>query len=122
MSFTQNLAGEPVTIDPNLASWASDISCVKQLFSGVLGFNQDLSVRADLATQIPTVANAGISADGKTYTFTIKSGTKWSDGQNVVAGDFAYSIKRMLDPRLAAEYASLLEYRGWPSLQYFYRD
>src|SRR3954451_14883715 len=32
---------------------------------------------ADLATDIPTAANGGMSADGKTYTIKIRPGAKW---------------------------------------------
>ncbi|MGA3094367.1 MAG: ABC transporter substrate-binding protein, partial [Dehalococcoidales bacterium] len=105
-TFTTNLGGEPDTIDPNLASWAGDLSIIYRCFEGLLGFNKDLTLKAVCATQIPTTANGGISADGKTYTFKLKSNVTWSDGTKVKAGDFAYSIVRMLDPALAAEYAS----------------
>jgi oligopeptide transport system substrate-binding protein len=101
-----NLASEPAQIDPNRASWAQELTIIRQCFQGVLGFNQDLTLRAETATQIPSVANGGISADGKTYTFKLKNNVTWSDGQKVTAKDYVYSIKRMLDPALAAEYAS----------------
>ena len=55
-----NLAGEPAQIDPNRASWAAEKSVIAQVFVGLLGFNQDLSLRADVATVIPTVARARI--------------------------------------------------------------
>ena len=101
-----NLAGEPETIDPNKASWADQLSVIRQVFQGLLGFNQDLSLKAVVATQIPTVANGGISADGLTYTFKLRTDVTWSDGQKVTAKDFEYGIKRMLSPELASEYAS----------------
>jgi oligopeptide transport system substrate-binding protein len=103
--FTVNLAGEPESIDPNLSSWAASRSVILRCFDGLLGFNKDLSLKTMVAKEIPTTSNGGISADGLTYTFKLK-GYKWSDGKSVVAGDFVYSIKRMLDPVNAAEYAS----------------
>ncbi|PKH47296.1 peptide ABC transporter substrate-binding protein [Dehalococcoides mccartyi] len=104
--FRVNLAGEPNTIDPNKASWATERSVIMLLFVGLLDFNSDLSLKAACAQEIPTVANGGISADGLTYTFKVKSNVTWSDGSKVTAHDFEYSIKRMLDPDTAAEYAS----------------
>jgi len=101
-----NLAGEPSTIDPNRASWALERSVIMQCFQGLLSFNQDLSLAADVAKEIPTTANGGISADGKTYTFKLRNNVKWSDGEKVTADDFEYSIKRLLDPDLACDYAS----------------
>lgn len=45
-----------------------------------------------------------ISKDGKTLTFHLRD-SKWSDGKPVTAQDFEYGIKRLLDPKTAAEYA-----------------
>ncbi len=101
-----NIAGEPSTIDPNRASWSTERSVIMQVFEGLLGFNQDLSLRPIGAREIPTVANKGISDDGKTYTFKLKSNVTWSDGKKVTAKDYEYSIKRLFDPDLAAEYTS----------------
>jgi oligopeptide transport system substrate-binding protein len=101
-----NLSGEPSQIDPNRASWANERSVIAQVFNGLLGFNQDLSVKAVVAKEIPTVSNKGISADGLTYTFKLRTDVTWSDKKKVTAKDFEYSIKRLFDPDLAAEYAS----------------
>jgi oligopeptide transport system substrate-binding protein len=104
--ITLNLAGEVVTIDPNRASWANERSVIMQCFDGMLAFDHDLALIPMVAKEIPTVDNNGISADGKTYTFKMKTNVTWSDGTKVTAKDFEYSIKRMLSPDLAAEYAS----------------
>lgn len=45
-----------------------------------------------------------ISKDGKTLTFHLRD-SKWSDGKPVTAQDFETGIKRLLDPKTAAEYA-----------------
>lgn len=104
--FTVNIAGEPSQIDPNRASWSTERTVIMQVFEGLLGFNQDLTERAIGATEIPTVDNGGISADGKTYTFKLREEVTWSDGVKVTANDYEYSIKRLFDPINAAEYAS----------------
>ncbi len=104
--YRVNLQGEPATIDPNRASWAQERTIILQVFEGLLNFNTDLTLRPDVAKEIPTVANKGISADGLTYTFNLNPNAVWSDGKKVVAGDFEYSIKRMLSPQIASDYAS----------------
>ncbi len=104
--ITLNLGGEVVTIDPNRASWSNERSVMMQVFDGLLGFNADLSLKAVVAKAIPTAANKGVSADGKTYTIDINPKATWSDGKKITAADFEYSFKRMLSPDLAAEYAS----------------
>ena len=102
-----NLAGEPNTIDPNLSSWASSRSVLSQVFDGLLGFDKNLVVIPVVAKEIPTVANKGISADGKTYTFNLNTNAKWSDGQKVTAQNFEYSVRRLFDPDNPADYASM---------------
>jgi peptide/nickel transport system substrate-binding protein len=51
----------------------------------------------EAATGFPTV-----SKDGKTYTFTVKSGMKFSDGSNVTAAAFARGITRVCHPDQAS--------------------
>jgi peptide/nickel transport system substrate-binding protein len=54
----------------------------------------------DLATEIPTAANGGMSADGKTYTLKIKPGAKWSTtpARQVTAADVVRGVKRTANP------------------------
>lgn len=101
-----NVGSEPNQIDPNRASTAYEQTVIKQVFEGLLTFDAGLALKADVAKEIPTVANGGISADGKTYIFKLRNDVTWSDGQKVTAKDFEYSIKRMLSPEAAAQYAS----------------
>ena len=102
-----NLGGEPTTLDPQLATALHDFSVIRQVFEGLLGFNQDLTLRPVVATQVPTVENGGISEDGLTCTFRLRSDVLRSDGEKVTANDFAFAIKRLLDPEMAAPLSHL---------------
>ena len=46
-----------------------------------------------------------ISEDNLTYTFKIREGMKWSNGEPVTAHDFVFGWKTLLDPATASEYA-----------------
>lgn len=47
------------------------------------------------------------SADGKTWTFNLRKGAKWANGDEVTANDFVYSWRRTVNPKTASEYAYL---------------
>lgn len=49
------------------------------------------------------------SKDGKTYTFTLRKGAKWSNGDPVTAKDFVYSWQRTVDPQTAAQDAFYMD-------------
>jgi len=52
---------------------------------------KDLQPTAELAAEIPTKENGGISADGKTVTVKLRQGVKWQDGQPFTAKDVAFT-------------------------------
>lgn len=52
-------------------------------------------------------ASAKQSADGKTWTFTIRHDAKWSDGRVITAQDFVTSWRRSIDPKTSSPYAYL---------------
>lgn len=53
----------------------------------------------ELATEVPTQANRGISADGKTLTFHLRRGVRWSDGAPFDSSDVLYSVAVAKDSR-----------------------
>ena len=100
------LQGEPDNLDPNRSSFSTEGAVIRQVFEPLLTFDKDLK-------PVPAAASGyDVSQDGRTYTFHLKQGAKWSDGQPVTAKDFAYSYKRILDPNIAAEYASFFADAG----------
>jgi peptide/nickel transport system substrate-binding protein len=54
-------------------------------------YDEDYQPTPDLATEWTT------SPDGKVWTFTIREGMKWSDGEPLTAHDIAYTYNRILD-------------------------
>jgi peptide/nickel transport system substrate-binding protein len=61
-------------------------------------------MRPEAAAGFPTVTNGG-----KTYTFTIKSGFKFSDGSAVTANNFAHAFRRALNARMQSPASSFLD-------------
>ena len=58
-----------------------------------------------LVTEIPSVENGGISADGKTITMHIKPGVKWSDGTALTSTDFKFTQEMYVSPNNAVNSA-----------------
>ncbi|MDQ2992545.1 MAG: ABC transporter substrate-binding protein, partial [Candidatus Eremiobacteraeota bacterium] len=52
----------------------------------------------ELLTIIPTQQNGGISADGKTITWHLRRGVKWSDGVPFDGDDVVFSTRAVLNP------------------------
>jgi peptide/nickel transport system substrate-binding protein len=56
------------------------------------------------ASAVPTVQNGGISADARTWTFHLRPGLVWSDGQPYDARDVDYTWKQWLNPAFGAAF------------------
>ena len=105
------LASEPASIDPALNSAVDGASLLVHLFSGLAKWEQGadgvLSLVADAATELP---EGTVDADGKiTYTYTLRDGLTWSDGQPVTANDFVFAWNRAASDDLAADYGYMFE-------------
>ena len=104
------LASEPATIDPALNSAVDGASLLVHLFSGLAKWEDNngvLSLVPDAATDLPEGVENG---DGTvTYTYTLRDGLKWSDGQDVTANDFVFAWNRAASDDLAADYGYMFE-------------
>ncbi len=100
------LTSEPKSLDPQLMNSTNETTLAKPLFAGLFTYDQELKVVPNLAADLPTDANGGISKDGLTYTVHLKKDLKWSDGKPISASDFVYGMQRALDPTVASPYAT----------------
>ena len=101
-TFTFRIPGEPETLDWNLAHTTIETYLLMNIMEGLVSFDENLKVVPDLAQSWT------MSHDGKTYTFKLRKGVKWTDGIPLRAQDFVYSWKRLLSPITAASYAYFL--------------
>jgi len=105
------LASEPDTIDPALNSAVDGATLVAHLFSGLAKWAQDESgamvIVPDAAEEL---VEGVVNEDGTvTYTYTLRDGLVWSDGQPVTANDFAFAWQRAASVELAADYGYMFE-------------
>ena len=103
------VCGPLETLDPTMNTDVGAESLLSTLFEGLMRMRDDGTGKA--------VAVAGIAKeyieeknydDTVTYTFTLRSAARWSDGERVTAEDFVYAWQRLVDPATASPNASLL--------------
>lgn len=100
-------ASEPSTIDPALNSAVDGAIMLHHAFEGLIKWVDDGNGNAMLA---PGMAESwDVSDDGTVYTFHLREGALWSDGEPVTAHDFEYAWKRVVDPATAADYSYMLD-------------
>lgn len=92
---------EPETLDPALAGDVDSSVYILQIFSGLVGLNENLEVVPDIAERWE------LSGDGTVYTFHLRPGVAFHDGKPVTAQDVKYSIERACDPAIGSRTASL---------------
>ncbi len=93
--------GDPGTLDPHKASGDWENRVIGDYIEGLVTENAK-------AEAIPGQAESWeISEDGTVYTFKLRDGIQWSDGEPVTAGDFVFAFQRLFNPATAADYAYL---------------
>ena len=97
------LGAEPQHLDPHLATSVAAHNILSALLEGLV------SEDPKTLEPLPGAAEGWKrSEDGRTYLFFLRKEAKWSNGDPVTAHDFVYSFRRMLNPKLGAQYASML--------------
>ncbi|HHV70675.1 peptide ABC transporter substrate-binding protein [Brucella intermedia] len=93
---------DPATLDQQHTTTVSENRVLRDLYEGLL-------VQNEKGEAIPGAASSwDISEDGLIYTFHMRENAKWSNGDPVTAGDFEFTFHRIMDPKTAAGYASVL--------------
>ncbi|MGN2369522.1 peptide ABC transporter substrate-binding protein [Clostridium cagae] len=102
--ITYNLNSDPKTLDPALNEAVESGTVIVNAFEGLYKLDENNKA-------IPGIAEkCDISEDGTVYTFHIRDGVKWSNGDVLTANDFEYSWKRVLNPATASGYAFQMSY------------
>ncbi len=99
--FHRGNQAEPTTLDPDQVGTAWEFDIVGDLFLGLM--TEDIN-----AKPIPGAAESwSTSPDGLVWTFKLRPGLVWSDGEPLKASDFVFGFRHLQDPKTAAQYASI---------------
>jgi len=94
---------EPESLDPQRARTDSELTILRDLYEGLSALDVE-------ARPVPGAASSWtVSPDGRVYTFVLRDNLRWSNGDPVTAEDFAFALKRLVDPETASQYAQVVE-------------
>ncbi len=105
------LCGNPGSLDPQYASDEASANVIRNLYSGLMDRDSDGNIICRNAE------NYTVSDDGTVYTFTLRDDNYWFFDENgddaisdeecfpVMADDYVFALKRVLDPRMQSPYA-----------------
>jgi peptide/nickel transport system substrate-binding protein len=82
------LATDPARLIPGLDDSSAARMVGSKIYQGLWRFSEDVQPQAELAT------HCQISTDGRTYSFTLRSGVAWHDGEPFTAEDVIFSLYR----------------------------
>lgn len=86
------------SFDPIVAQLYAENYVEEAVFSGLVKYDSHGELVGDLATEVPTLENGGISKDGKSITYHLRPNAVWQDGVPVTAADVQFTYKLIMDP------------------------
>lgn len=101
-TVTFNLGGEIDSGDPQVLAFLNEIEIASKVYVPLLALDEQNAVASAAAE------SAALSDDGRVYTFTLREGMTYTDGQPVTAANYAYGIKRACSPVVAGNYSNIL--------------
>lgn len=96
-------ATELSSIDPSKATDSESFDMLGNSMEGLYRLEKNSKVEPGIAR------STKISKNKLHYTFTLRKGAKWSNGDEVTAKDFVYSWKRTIDPKTGSSYSYLFD-------------
>lgn len=93
---------EPGTLDPHKAQGVPAANILRDIYEGLV------SERPDGTLEPGGAERWEISDDRTVYTFHLREDAVWSNGEPVTAADYAYGLRRTVDPATGSVYASIL--------------
>ena len=90
-----------VHLNPHYAAGTKDQDASRIFYEPLAGYDDSGNLIPQLAAEIPSRANGGLSADGKSVTWKLKRGVTWHDGKPFTADDVVFTAAYAGDPAAA---------------------
>jgi len=92
---------EPQSLDPLLLEGPTDIMVGSLIFSYLVADGPNGNPVPDVAAEVPTLANGGISRDGLRITYHLRRDVRWQDGVKLTARDCVFTYRAIVNPNNA---------------------
>ncbi len=89
---------EPDHLNPYLSEMDISYDIASLVYSYLVVSDARGHLIGDLAQTVPTLANGGISRDGRTYVYHLRHGVRWQDGKRFTAADVIASWQAVMNP------------------------
>ncbi len=89
-------------LDPTIANNATSWEILRMTYENLVGLGDRLKLE-------PQLAESWSQPSATTYVFRLREGVKFSNGRPLTADDVVGSFRRLMDPQLAATWASMLD-------------
>jgi len=100
----------PTLLNPHFGVGAKDQEGAALFYEALARYDPDGNLVPLLAAEIPSRANGGIAADGRSTTWKLKKGVRWHDGRPFTADDVAFNFTYATDIATAA--TTFAQYEG----------
>lgn len=97
-----NIGSEPASIDPQLSTDIQGGTVDEYITEGLMKYDENGELVPGLAESYE------VSEDGLTWTFHLRDGILWSNGDPITAQDFFDGWERALNPKVASNYSYML--------------
>lgn len=98
-AVTLNLGTEPPELNTLTATYSMAFTVLGNLYEGLMELDEN-------DKPVPGAAESyEVSEDGLHYTFKLRDGLKWTNGEPVTAKDFTYAWEKLITPATGSEYA-----------------
>jgi len=88
---------EPNTLNPLLSDLLATAEVGSLIFNGLVKVNDKGEWLADLASDVPTLQNGGVSPDGLTVTYRLRPGVAWHDGTPLTSADVRFTWELIMN-------------------------
>ena len=89
-------------LQPHFASGTKDQEGSRIFYEPLGAWDADGNLVPILAAEVPTLANGGVSRDGKSITWKLKRNVQWHDGVAFTADDVVFTAAYAADPATSA--------------------